>query len=125
VRSLRIRIFAVRTHIDIIVVFLLERRPALLAHQGIDVLIFGVIFKEGLGGWGLGLIMVGAHVATHVFALVKVTVHILLHWFPHRHRPHHDAPSTRLVGAVQHVGFGCILTVDAASSLDHRQLLGI
>jgi hypothetical protein len=69
------------------------------------------------------LVVVSRNVTAYVLALVKVgVVHVFAHNF---FATHDDSSPTGLVRAVKYVCIGNVLRVDAGTSLDHWQLLGI
>jgi len=122
VRILRI---GADVHIGIVAVapFLLERRPSFLSNQRIIILVLCVFLEEGLRCWTLALVVMGAHVSTDIFTLVKVRiVNILFHsWLTHdRTRAHHNSCSTSLICIVQNVCVCNVLSVNGATAFDHR-----
>ena len=72
--------------------------------------------------------MVSAHIATNILALIKITImHILLHSFiAHvRRGPHDNTGPTGLISVIKDVCISNVLSVDAATALDHWQLLRV
>ena len=120
-------ILTVGTHVHIlVVVLLLQRGPLLLANQRVVVIILLVFLKESLRRGTLRLVVVSRYVAGNVLALVEVTVmHVLFHrsWTHFVHLVTHH--SAALVRVVQDVSVCNILSVYAASTLDHGKLLSV
>jgi hypothetical protein len=130
--SFRIRVLAVGAHVHVVIIvggaLFLQRWPSFLANQRIIILVFGVLFEEGLGSWGLALVVVVAHVAADVFGLVEVGVlDVFLHaGLAHvRAWAHDDAGAGYLVGAVEDVSVCYVLGVNGTATFDHWKLLGV
>ena len=130
--SFWIRVLAIGAHVHIVIIvcspLFLERWPSFLAYQRIIILVFGILFEEGLGSGGLALVVMGAHVSADVFGLVKVAVvNIFLHaGLAHvRAWAHDDAGARCLVGAVENISVCYVLGMYGTTTFDHRQLLGV
>jgi hypothetical protein len=70
--------------------------------------------------------VLGTDVPTYVLALIEIAiVHVFLHAFATHHCWPHHAYRRVVVHIIQSVSVGHVLSVDAASTLDHWQLLCI